>query len=121
RHRRVLAVAGQARGPAVEELAGVVGAWKLVRGLLCPVRIADGQTARARRLAGAEAVGASAHVAGLPLHLVVVVDQVELAGADVRAVDDQKLEAVQPVGVVVVVPDTGAALIAPRDAERRMS
>src|SRR2546421_77720 len=63
-----------------------------------------------------EPVVTAARVAGLPLDLVVVEDDVEVArAAGARAVDEEELELVQLVGVATEVADADSV---PADAER---
>ena len=81
-----------------------------VRGVAIAVAEAD-----CRRCA-AEAVLATAGVAGFPLNPVVVEDDVEVAGPKIAAVDEQQLEVVELVGVRVVIPDVG-----PIDAKGRVT
>lgn len=92
----------------VQERAVAAGAGELERGAdgAVAVRVAD---VRGR---AAEAADAAARVARLPRDRAVVEDDVEVARRRVLALDEQELEAVQLVGVDVVVAD-----VDPVDAE----
>src|SRR3712207_7962455 len=88
-------------GITVEEGTVDGGAGQLVEGIRQAAAVGEPDA----RGVAPETARAAAGIAGFPLDLVVVHHDVELARADIRAIDEHQLEAVELVDAAAVIAD----------------